>query len=174
MKIKTVASLVLALSACTQVGQAEHDKKGHDKNAGLERFKLLAGEWIGKSKHGDKENEARVVYKVTSGGSAIVETIDPNGPHEMVTVIHADGDALLLTHYCMIGNQPHMKATPKAGDKKVAFEFVKATNMKSDKDMHMRNVTFTFLDKDTLRTEWTSFMDGKEAGKAVFDLKRKK
>ena len=56
----------------------------------------------------------------------------------MVTVIHADGNALLLTHYCMIGNQPQMKATPKPGDKKIAFEFVRATNMKSDKDMHMQ------------------------------------
>ena len=92
----------------------------------------------------------------------------------MVTVIHADGDALLLTHYCMLGNQPHMKAMPKAGDKTVAFEFVKATNLKSDKDMYMRSATFTFVDKDTLKTEWTHYKDGKESGKAVFELKRKK
>jgi hypothetical protein len=92
----------------------------------------------------------------------------------MVTVIHPDGDALLLTHYCMLGNQPHMKATPKAGDNKVAFEFIKATNLKSDKDMYMRSATFTFVDKDTLKTEWTHYKDGKESGKAVFELKRKK
>jgi hypothetical protein len=67
-----------------------------------------------------------------------------------------------------------MKAMPKAGDNKVAFQFVKATNLKSDKDMHMRNVTFTFVDNDTLKTEWTNYDDGKEAGKAVFELKRKK
>jgi hypothetical protein len=89
-------------------------------------------------------------------------------------VIHADGDALALTHYCMLGNQPHMKATPKAGDSKVAFDFVKATNLKSEKDMHMHSVTFTFVDNDTLRTEWTHYMDGKDSGKAVFELKRKK
>ena len=124
--------------------------------------------------HGDAEHEARVVYKVTSGGSAVVETIDPGGAHEMVTVIHADGDALLLTHYCMLGNQPHMKAMPKAGASKVAFDFVKATNLKSDKDMCMRSVTFTFVDKDTIKTEWTMFQDGKESERTVFELKRKK
>jgi hypothetical protein len=86
---------------------------------------------------------------------------------------HADGDALALTHYCMLGNQPHMKAVPKAGDNKVAFEFVKATNLKSDKDMYMRSVTFTFVNKDTLKTEWTNYHEGKEAGRAVFELKRK-
>ena len=74
----------------------------------------------------------------------------------------------------MFGNQPHMRATPKPGDNKVAFEFVKATNLKSDKDMYMRSATFTFVDKDTLKTEWTNFKDGKEFEKAVFELKRKK
>ena len=174
MKIKSIASLVIALSACALIGQAKEDKEGHDKNAALDRFKQLAGEWVGKGMQADMEHEARIVYKVTSGGSAVIETIDPDGPHEMVTVIHADGDALALTHYCMLGNQPHMKATPKAGDDKVAFEFVKASNLKSDKDMHMRSVTFTFVDKDTLKTEWPNYNDGKEAGKAVFELNRKK
>ena len=46
--------------------------------------------------------------------------------------------------------------------------------MKSDKDMHMHNVTFTFVDKDTLKTEWTHYMDGKATGTMVFELKRKK
>jgi hypothetical protein len=172
MKCKIVFSLALAWSASVMIGQAQ-DNKGHTKNAALERFTQLAGTWVGKGKHGDMEHEARIVYKVTSGGSAVVETIDPGGPHEMVTVIHADGDALALTHYCMLGNQPHMKAMPKAGDNKVAFEFVKATNLKSDKDMYMRSVTFTFVNKDTLKTEWTNYHEGKEAGKAVFELKRK-
>jgi hypothetical protein len=104
----------------------------------------------------------------------VVETIDPGGAHEMVTVIHADGNALALTHYCMLGNQPHMRAVPKAGENKVAFEFVNATNLRSAKDPCMRSVTFTFVDRDTLRTEWTLHQDGKEAGRAVFELKRKK
>jgi hypothetical protein len=174
MKTRILASLVIALSACALVGQAQPDKKGPGTNPALERFTQLAGEWIGKGKHGDMEHEIRVVYKVTAGGSAVVETIAPGSDHEMVTVIHPDGDALLLTHYCMLGNQPHMRATPKAGDNKVAFEFIKATNLKSDKDMYMRSATFTFVDKDTLKTEWTHYKDGKEAGKAVFELKRKK
>jgi hypothetical protein len=174
MKIKIVASLVLALAACAGAAPAPDDKKVPDKNAALEQFKQLEGEWVGKGKLGDMDHDIRVVYKVTSGGSAVVETIDPGSAHEMVTVIHADGDALMLTHYCMLGNQPQMKATPKAGDTKVAFEFVKATNLKSDKDPYMRSATFTFVDKDTLKTEWTHYNDGKEAGRAVFELKRKK
>jgi hypothetical protein len=92
----------------------------------------------------------------------------------MVTVIHPDGDDLLLTHYCAVGNQPRMKAPGKTDGNKVAFAFVGATNMKSDKDMHMHNVTFTFVDKDTLKAEWTVYMDGKASGTTAFELKRKK
>ena len=103
-----------------------------------------------------------------------METIAPGTNHEMVSMIHADGPALLLTHYCMLGNQPHMKALPKPGDNKIAFAFVKVTNLKSDKDMYMRSATFTFVDKDTLKAEWTGFQDGKEKEKMVMELKRKK
>lgn len=179
MKFKTMASLVLATClALSAVVRIQAEDKAHDhaqaKSPILDRFAALAGEWTGKGMHGDMEHESRIVYKVTSGGSAVVETIDPGSDHEMITVIHPDGDSLLLTHYCMLGNQPQMRAKPKAGENKVAFEFVKATNLKSDKDMYMRDVTFTFVDKDTLKTEWTNFNDGKEAGKATFVLKRKK
>ena len=171
MKYRLFASSVVVLLAAALAGQAQ---PGTIKNAGFDKFKQLAGDWVGTGKHDGKEHEVRVNYKVTSGGSAVVETIDPGGKMEMVSVIHPDGDALLFTHYCMLGNQPHMKAMPKAGDNKIAFEFVKATNLKNEKDMHMRSVTFTFIDNDTFRAEWTHYMDGKDAGKAVFELKRKK
>ncbi len=175
MKNRFALPLAFLLAAAAFVSHAQsQDKKGDTKWSALEQFTKLEGEWVGKGGDGGMNHDARVIYKVTSGGSAVVETIDPGGPHEMVTVIHADGDALALTHYCMLGNQPHMKATPKAGDKKVVFEFVKATNLKSDKDMCMHSVTFTFADKDTLKTEWTLFKDGKESEKAVFEMKRKK
>lgn len=175
MKFKTTVSFaMLSCLAAVAFVTADDAKQDKSENPGFERFKQLAGEWVGKSTHGDDEHETHIVYKVTAGGSAVVETIDPGGDHEMITVIHPDGNSLLLTHYCMLGNQPQMKAKPKAGDKKVAFEFVKATNLKSDKEMYMRNVTFTFVDKDTLKTEWTNYNEGKEAGKAVFELKRKK
>jgi hypothetical protein len=173
MIIRSAGSLVILLAASI-LGLHAQERTAAGKGSAFDRFKQLAGEWVGKGKHGDMEHEIRVVYKVTAGGSAVVETIDPGGKHEMVTVIHPDGDALLLTHYCMLGNQPHMKAMPKAGDKTVAFEFVKATNMKSPKDMHMHSATFIFVDADTLKTEWTHYKDGKEEGKAVFELKRKK
>lgn len=168
----TFAAVVLFASGTSLLAQG--DKKEKPVADPLAPFKALAGEWTGKGMHGEASQEVTIVYKVTSGGSAVVETIAPLTDHEMVTVIHPDGDSLVLTHYCMLGNQPQMKATPKEGANSIAFDFVKATNLKSDKDMYMHDVTFTFVDKDTLKTEWTNFNEGKAAGKAVFELKRKK
>jgi hypothetical protein len=152
------------------------DDKPHAANAGsnpaFDQFKLLAGDWVGKEK-GKEGHEVHIQYKVTSGGTAVVETIMPGSDHEMVSVIHPDGKNLIFTHYCMLGNQPQMRAAGAGDGKKVEFKFVKATNMKSEKDMHMHEVSFTFVDKDTLKTEWTNFTDGKAAGQVVFELKRK-
>ena len=133
-----------------------------------------SGTWVVADKDGKPTEEVASVIKVTAGGSAVHETLFPGQPHEMVSVYTAEGPNLVMTHYCMLGNQPQMKAMPKEGDNKVVFEFVKATNLKSDKDMYMRSATFVFVDKDTLRTEWTHYKDGKDAGKGVFELKHKK
>jgi hypothetical protein len=175
MRIKTLVASLFLLSAFAMAAQADDLKKEAHKakgtNAALEQFKQLAGEWVGKESADGKE--VRVSYDVKSGGSAVVETIHVGDSEEMITVIHADGDDLALTHYCMLGNQPTMKTEGGADGKKVDFKFVRATNMKSDKDMHMHNVSFTFVDKDTLKTEWTNYQDGKAAGHVVFELKRK-
>ena len=161
---------ILAVLAALVAGRGE-DKK----TAAFDKFKQLEGEWVGMAPPDakDEHGNMRVTYKVTAGGTAVVETIGPGSPHEMVTMIHPDGDALLLTHYCMLGNQPRMKASASDGNT-IAFKFAGATNLKSDQDMHMHDVTYTFVDKDTLKAEWVNFDKGKEAGKVMFELKRKK
>ena len=168
-----LSAVFLGWATAPIIGDDKKPEAG--KHPGLEQFKQLAGEWVGKEVKGPNEGkEVRAIYKVTSAGTAVVETLFPGSDHEMVTVIHPDGDALLLTHYCALGNQPHMKAAGKAEGGKIAFQFVRATNLKSDKDPHMHDVAFTFVDKDTYRSEWTFFKDGKASGTVVFEMKRKK
>src|SRR5207253_9688052 len=76
MKTIVAVSLVLTLPAWSLLAETRQDEKGPGKGAALEQFKQLAGEWVGKGKHGDMEHEARIAYKVTSGGSAVAETIE--------------------------------------------------------------------------------------------------
>ena len=166
-------SILLVWATAPVVGDDKKPEAG--KNAALDKFKQLAGEWAGKEIKGPNEGkEVRANYKVTSGGSAVVETLLPGTDHEMVTVIHPDGDDLILTHYCMLGNQPQMKASGKDDGSKVAFKFVRATNLKSDKDPHMHDLTIEFIDADHIKSTWTFYQDGKEDSKADFDMKRKK
>ena len=172
MRVRAALSSLLLLSALA-VAADDVDKKAPTPQGGkhplLEQFKQLAGEWVGKEGNG-----IHVKYKVTSNGSTVVETLFPDTDHEMITTIHQDGDDLALTHYCALGNQPHMKTKGKSAGDKVAFKFSSASNLKSDKDMHMHEVTYTFVDRDTLKAEWTHYNDGKPAGTVVFELKRTK
>ena len=65
----------------------------------------------------------------TAGGSAVQETQFPGTPMEMVSVYHLDGADLVMTHYCVLGNQPRMKADPKSPADKIHFTFASGTKV---------------------------------------------
>src|SRR5262245_30289303 len=134
---------------------------------GLDRFKSLAGEWVAaEDSEMAKKGDLVARYSVTAGGSAVVETIFPGSAHEMVTVYHADGPDLVLTHYCVEGNQPRMRAKD-ATAKPVEFEFDGGSNIDSQHDRHMHSAWLEFVGKDEIRSQWTEEADGK----AVFVAK---
>src|SRR5262245_3514980 len=109
--------VLLALAAAASAGQTKRaTADGSGKQAAFERFKQLAGEWVGKG----EGPGMHVTYRVTSGGTAVIETDAPGTEQEMVTIIHPDGDDLILTHYCMLGNQPQMKAPGTPDGNKVS------------------------------------------------------
>src|SRR6187399_3016182 len=83
-------------------------------NPGLEKMKTLVGTWVAADKDGKPTDQVVSVIKLTAGGSAVHETLFPGEAQEMVSVYTADGPDLLLTHYCMLGNQPRMKASTKS------------------------------------------------------------
>ncbi len=168
------AGFVIAFAAIPVLGDDAHHASGNAlKSPAFENFKALAGEWEGEVKGGEN-HMAHVKYHVTAGGSAVVETTGVGTAHEMVTVIHPDGEDLVLTHYCMLGNQPQMRASTAGDGKSVAFKFVRVTNLKSEKAMHMHDATFTFIDKDTMQARWVLYDNGKPAREETIMLRRKK
>ena len=138
------------------------------------QLKGLIGEWAGKAPHDVGQHEGTVTYKVTSAGSAVMETMFAGSDHEMVTMYHVDGDAIVLTHYCALGNQPRMKCTPTGDRKKLVFRFLDGTNLDPAKDIHMHEATLEFLTDDHIRSSWTLYFGGKLDHTTTFDLKRKK
>jgi hypothetical protein len=164
---------VAALAVSLTVG-ARAQEEGKAKASQLDALKRLAGDWTCKMKHGDVEHDSTVSYKVTSGGSAVQETIACGTEHEMVTMYCQDGDDLVLTHYCMLGNQPRMRAERDGSADKLTFKFTGAGNLKSEKAPHMHDMTLEILGDDHVKASWTMYKDGKPAETATLDMTRKK
>lgn len=148
----TILLLLLSLSVTALAG------------SDFDRMKALAGEWEATT----PEGKTMVTYQVISNGSALMETIVKEN---MVSVYHPDGNTILMTHYCAIGNQPRMRAQISKGDT-LAFEFVDVANVKGDEG-HMQRVVFKFRDANHVTEEWTWKEGGKETT-STFQLQRVK
>lgn len=156
--------LVLVGLSISVSGEEKHNHfPAPPKNAGLDKLKTLVGTWVMADKDGKPTDEVVSVIKLTAGGSAIHETIFPGQPHEMVSIYTADGPDVLMTHYCMLGNQPHMKASTKSLGNKLNFEFAGGTNLDPKKDKHMHGATLTFVDADHYEVEGVGWENGEPA-----------
>jgi hypothetical protein len=170
--------LFVLAAACSTVRESlgTHHTDAQTSKTCFERIKSLSGDWTGPG--GEMTNGApiEVRYRVTAGGSTVEETLFPGTDHEMVTMYHLDGDKLVLTHYCVAGNQPHMVARTcsTSGDKTIIrFGFDGATNMASNTAGHMHEAEMTIQGHDHLTSHWTYFENGKPGHDATFDLTRK-
>ena len=169
MKTLTLTALLVAL-VIPAGSMAGHDDAGKHAFA---KMKTLVGKWEGKMGEGAESMPATVEYKLTGSDTALVETLGPGSPFEMVSVYHMDMTSLVMTHYCGAGNQPFMKFKPGKSDNVLFFDFVSGSNMKPG-DMHMHRVTFTFDGPDHVVSVWQSFKGGKPGEKAAFDFHRVK
>jgi hypothetical protein len=173
MKFRTV-SCVLVVSIMVLHGPARSNEKA--SSASSQRFELLkklAGDWVKTDKGGKPTDTVVSSIRVTSAGTAVEEMLFPGSDHEMVTMYHLDGDDLILTHYCSLGNQPRLKAESGGDLNRILFKFAGATNLKSDDDMHIHQATFTLDGADHFQAEWVANKDGKPCHQETLDLVRK-
>jgi hypothetical protein len=166
-----MASVFLLLFGSAVVFAGEHSLGPYSGSQGFERMKELVGVWEGTSNMAKEGEKVRVEYRVSSGGSSIVETLFPGTPHEMVSVYFDNKGQLAMTHYCALRNQPRMRLQ-KADAQNLSFAFAGGTNIDPKKDAYMHSLTITFVDKNHILEKWTLFKEGKEQEKSVFDLTR--
>ena len=144
-----------------------------DRGAALfAKFKSLAGEWNAASTQGW---EGTMKFEVIASGSAVlhVSHMAAHDSEAMATLFHRDGPAVVMTHYCVAGNQPHLKATDFDG-REAAFDFVRATNLRTPEAGHMHRVRYQFLDADHFESQWTWRQNGKEQWLETIQYSRKK
>lgn len=172
-----VVLAAMALSGRTPQAQGDEkpsvDKNSGDKhahhapagatNVNFEKMKKLAGTWVEADKDGKPTDKVVSVIKITAGGSAVHETTFPGDAMEMVSVYTVDGKDLVMTHYCMLGNQPRLKADPKSPENKISFDFAGGGNLDPKKDQHMHSAVLTLVDADHLQIDGVAWENGAPA-----------
>lgn len=139
----------------------------------MSKLTALEGEWTLLDENGRDTGDVGAVFKPTANGSAVREVMMPGSDHEMLNVYHADGDRVLMTHYCAAGNQPRLMIVP-AGDDRLELRFDSITNLAREGAIHMRQAEFQWHGPDRLTTYWYSMQNGKLSEEAtVIDLARK-
>jgi predicted enzyme related to lactoylglutathione lyase len=125
----------------------------------FERLCTLAGTWEGESSAGWT---ARIELEVIARGSVLLErsNFEAHPGETMLTLFHRDGAELVLTHYCVAGNQPRLVAT-EIGPDSLRFTFRDATNLAARDQGHMDEALLRFEGSDTFSSQWSFFQNGK-------------
>lgn len=165
-----VAAIAIPLALQASAGQdaAEDQPPGPT----LDFIKGMVGDWVAVGEDGLPGEQIVSTSRVTAGGFAVIETVFPGTEHEMVTVYYMDGEDLVLTHYCVAGNQPHMRARRDSPTGSVVFECQGGANINTVEDAHMHSAVIHIQDKDHMHTVWSMFAGTESTYTADFTLVR--
>ena len=158
---KFASRLIVAVALATACAVAQSDTQ-----KAFTTIKSMPGTWEGTS----QEGPVQVTFKVVGGGTSVVSEI--LGKEDMVSMFHMDGERLLLTHYCSVGNQPRMAASVSPDGKTFTFTYVDATNLSAADAGHMQQMILTVIDPNHHTEEWV-FADHGHEHRVTFDLRRK-
>ena len=160
---------ILALALTTAIASAAPVTD----TAAFVKLKTLTGTWEGPVMPG--MGKLRTSYRTIAAGSAVIETCFAGTKNEMVSLYHLNSRGrLVMTHYCMLGNQPHCTLdTRSSTDKSLVFKFDGGENI-SSKGMHMHGMKMEFTRPNTISCGCEAYKDGKSAGEHLSTLRRVK
>jgi len=173
-KVLFLAAIIIVAGQLTaQAGTGEHPSMIQQQpSAEFDKIKALAGKWAGMMTEKDQEPmPAEVEYKLTSGGTAVVEVLSPNSPHEMHSIYYNQNGKLAMTHYCMLGNRPVLALKSSEGAE-IDLDLDPSSGIDVATEPHMHALTIRQLEPDHVIQEWTYYENGQAAGTSTFDFKR--
>lgn len=176
-EMRKLASLLVAVVCFSLAGivvahAGEYQSAPYTGSKEFERMKQLVGTWEGTTDMDKEGKKVRVEYRLTSGGSALVETLFPGEAEEMVSVYHDRKGKLAMTHYCMLRNQPLM-TLKKADPQTIELVFArKGNSIDPAREKHMHAVRIEFTDNDHIIQKWTTYEKGKDKGGVTIKLTR--
>ena len=169
-RISAIALVAILAAGCA--GSADVRKGGEESGVGFQTLEKMVGDWAMVGQDGKPMPGLALSSHYSAGGSAIVETIFPGADHEMTSVYYADGDHVLMTHYCALGNAPHMSL--EFGEDENTWIFTcdgHGTNF-DESEMHMHRGEVTWLGKDRFKSSWVTHTDGKPGDPVEFEMVR--
>ena len=159
--------LVLALVLSAAAAQADAD-------AIMQRLKSLEGEWMAVGEQGEVLDQVGSEFRLTANGSVLREFMSPGSKYEMLNVYHADGDRVLMTHYCGAGSQPRLEVVPAEEGDGLLLKFDSITNLPSPDAHFMHHAEYEWDGADRLTTTWYGSENGKIQDETmVFRLARR-
>ena len=158
-----VCAVVLALPFAALGEDTSGKPSPVPTKSAFEKLKKLEGTWLAAETSGPATDQVVSIIKVTAGGSAVHETLFPGQPQEMISVYTVDGPDLVLTHYCVLGNQPRLKADAKSPSNTIRFQFAGGSNLDPTKDTHMHSATLTIVDDGHIEVAGVGWQGGAPA-----------
>lgn len=147
------------LSSSSVADQGHKPYLGSDA---FERMKKLVGSWEAHMQMGQETMKMKASYKLTSGGSVLIETTHEGTPHEMVSVYHDNKKKeLVMTHYCAEHNQPKLILTGMDKNN-LTMDLSSDSDIDAAKETHIHSVSIQFEGNNKMTHMWTSHKDGKK------------
>ena len=172
MKTFKKTTFALALAAVCAIATADNNipspKPGSDA---FEKMKTLVGTWTGKADMGQGPVDLTIQYRLLANGSVLEERTMAGTPMEMVTMYYEKNGKLMLTHYCVLGNQPGMVVKSFDG-KQLRFDLDEACKKELANEMHMHALGIKFEDANTITTSCESMTNGQKSEAKPTVLKR--
>lgn len=141
-------------------------------NSAFSQLKTIAGSWSGAHEMNGKKETFNMNYRITAGGSALLETIGAGTEKEMISVYTGPGELISMTHYCLMGNQPSL-ILDSYENNVFHFKHSKTKGIKTNKEMYMGELTITLKDKNHMTQKWVASKKGKPVMTSEIELTRK-
>jgi len=171
--LATVAALAGELTADVDSAASKATLPSPERaRVAFERYKSLAGDWSGASSEGWKD---QVRYETIARQSVVMQTslFEAHPGETMVTMIHLHEGQLMLTHYCVAGNQPRLVASAINADaSEITFTYKDGTGLATRDEGHMDKAVIRFSADDVITSRWTWYQDGQESWMEEIRLER--
>lgn len=154
-----------ALAALLGASATLHaEAQPHRADQAFQSLKSLVGEWQGRAESG---RTILVSYRLTANDTVLVETWTMSPTRQSMTVYHMDGERLIATHYCPIGNQPRLQYRPELSTGRLEFSFRDATNLPDPNAAHQHAFWVRIDSGESFTRDETYVENGEEGSETI-------